>query len=64
MADEHSTHQAPDGTPPGAVIEPVRPRRVSEGFIATLRADGISKATIRSIQRDNARLNGTRPASA
>ena len=64
MADDHTTAPSMNGAPEGAVLEPVRRRPVSDGFIATLRSDGISKATIRSIRRDNARMNGARPARA
>ena len=64
MADKQTPTQKLNGTPEGAFIEPAVRHAVSDGFIDSLRLDGISARTIRSIRRDKAHAQRARPAQA
>lgn len=54
---ERATNRRRAGaTPSGAVFHTTHRRTVSPAFIASLSDDGVSRETIKSIERDNARM--------
>jgi predicted metal-dependent phosphotriesterase family hydrolase len=54
MADTHRTAAQPS-VPSGAVFHELSRPKVSESFIRSLDQDGVSRETIKSIERENAR---------
>lgn len=52
-SDQHQTAETP--LPSGAVFHQMDRAVVSDSFIASLSDDGVSRGTIKSIERDNER---------